>query len=268
MTEVNQVSPPVNLLKYCLKSGEPSCVFAVRSTHHAGIVSLAQAAGYQGLYIDFQHSAIGLAEAANIFQAGLHAGLTVLSRIPTMDTALIGRIIDSGGQGVMLADVRSPEQSRQFVNAALLHPLGERSLGMPTDPRFRGLSGPALMAAINESTLLIAMVESEQGINKIFEIASTPGIDAVQIGTSDLTAAMGIPGEFAHPRVRIAYEKVAAACRACNKPFIIGGVRKPDELKPLLALGAAKCYFTGSDTSFLLEGARIAKDRAALVVNA
>lgn len=255
-------APPANPVKQRLAHGEPSYLFAVRSVPHVGVVNLAQAAGYQGFYVDLQHSPMGLDAAANIFQAGTHAGLTVLARVPALDAALIGRIIDSGAQGVMLADVRDAAQARSFVAAALLPPMGERSFGMPIDPRFLALSGAARMAAINAATLLIAMVESEEGIAQIAGIAATPGIDAIQIGSADLTASMGIPGDYAHPRLRAAFEQVARACRDAGKPFIIGGIRKPDELAPYLAIGAARCYFTGSDTGFLLDGAQRARELA------
>jgi 2-keto-3-deoxy-L-rhamnonate aldolase RhmA len=71
------------------------------------------------------------------------------------------------------------------------------------------------------------------------------GIDAIQIGSNDLTTAMGIPGEYRHERVRTVYGKVIEACKAAGKPLIIGGIRKADELEPYVRMGAARCYFTG-----------------------
>ena len=256
---------PPNLLKTRLGSGEPCHVFAVRSVRHAGVIAIAEAAGYQGVYLDFQHSPIDLESAASIFQTGSYAGLTVLSRVPSGEPGLIGRLLDAGGHGIMLADVRNEAQALALVAAALLHPAGERSLGMPIDPRFQGQSGAGLMSSINAATLLIAMIETEEGAHNAHLIAAVPGIDAIQIGTADLTASLGIPGQFGHARVQRACATVALACRAARKPFIMGGIRKPTELKPYLSMGAAKCYFTGSDTGFLLKGARLAVEAAAEV---
>lgn len=259
------MSIQINLLKRKLIANESSYVFAVRSTHHAGIVALAQAAQYEGIYIDFQHSSIELSSAANIYQAALHAGITVLTRVPCLDPTMIGRIIDSGGQGIMLADIRNGIQANSFVKSALLSPQGDRSLGLPIDPRFHELKGQELMSEINNSTLLIGMIESEEGIENVGEIVSTKGLDAIQIGSQDLTASMGIPGEFNNERLKSAYKKVALACKSVSKPFIIGGIRKPEELRPYLMMGASKCYFTGSDTGFMLEGARLAREQASLI---
>lgn len=250
-----------NRLKEKLRTGEPCYVFAVRSIRDSSIVNIALAAQYDAVYIDFQHSPVALHEAANIFHAGSHGGLTVLARLPATDLTLVARALDAGAHGLMLADICNPEQARYCVEAALLHPMGKRSLGMPVDPRFTGLSGTPLMSDINQATLLIAMIESEQGVECAEAIAATPGIDAVQIGTADLSAAMGIPGEYGHPRIQSAYRQVALACKAVHKPLVIGGIRSPADLQPYLALGAARCHFTGSDTAFVLEAARLAKSR-------
>lgn len=252
----------VNRLKSRLAENQASYVFAVRSVWHPAIVGIAKASGYDGLYIDFQHSPMGLEAAAGIFQAAGYAGLTALARLPSLDLPLIGRAMDAGAHGLMLADVRNANQARDFVAAALLSPAGERSFGMPIDARFVAAQGTPSMSAINEATVLIAMVETEEGIERVGEIAATSGIDAVQIGSADLTASLGLPGEFGHPKVQAAYRRVAAACQANHKPFIIAGIRKTADLLPYVAMGAARCYFTGSDTGFLLEGARAGKVRA------
>ncbi|WP_342133387.1 HpcH/HpaI aldolase family protein [Hydrogenophaga sp. OTU3427] len=250
-----------NGLKEKLRTGEPSYVFAVRSIRDTGIVNIALAAQYDAVYIDFQHSPIALHEAANVFHAGAHGGLTVLARVPAADVSLVARCIDAGAHGLMLADLRDAEQARRCVEAALLHPIGNRSFGMPVDPRFMGMSGAVLMQAINQATLLVAMIESEQAVDGAEAIAAIDGIDAVQIGTADLSASMGVPGDYGHPRVQSAYRKVALACNAVKKPLIIGGIRNPAYLQPYIALGAVRCYFVGSDTGFLLDAARQAKSR-------
>lgn len=241
----------VNRLKRRLAANQASYVFAVRSVWHPGIVGVAQASGYDGIYIDFQHSPISMDAAAGIFQAAGFAGLTALARLPSLDLSLVGRAMDAGAHGLMLADVRNAAQARDFVAAALLAPEGERSFGMPIDTRFASANGIPSMSAINNATLLIAMLETVEGIERVKEIAATPGIDAVQIGSSDLTASLGLPGEFRHPKVQAAYRQVAAACQANHKPFIIAGIRKTEDLLPYVAMGAARCYFTGSDTGFL-----------------
>ena len=250
-----------NPLKHFLRTSQPCFVFAVRAVRNANVVAIAQAAGYQAIYVDFQHSPIDLEAASSIFQAAAQGGLTALARLPALDTGFIARVLDSGSHGLMLADVRTAEQAREFVRSALMTPAGERSAGFPVDPRFLGTTPTKLRHAINEATLLIAMIESPEGILRIEDIAAVPGIDAIQIGSADLTAALGIPGQFSHQLLLDAYRQVTSACWGNNKPFIVGGIRTASEMQPFLDMGAAPCFFTGSDTGFVIDAARMARER-------
>ncbi|HWA50487.1 MAG TPA: aldolase/citrate lyase family protein [Dongiaceae bacterium] len=247
-----------NLLKARLKAGEPSFVFSVRMARTVNIVSLAQGLGYHGIYIDLQHSSMSIDMAAQMFGAALHSEVTAFARPPSLEPGFISRLLDSGAQGILAPDIRSAADASALVKAALISPKGERSVGTGIpNPRFKGLSGGALGAAINDATLLIAMIETEEGVEAAAEIIGVDGIDAIQIGSNDLTTSMGIPGQYTHERVKVAYRKVIEACKAAGKPLIIGGIRKSDELKPYVQMGAARCYFTGADANFVVEGAKM-----------
>lgn len=247
-----------NLLKERLKSGEPTFVFSVRMARTVSIVSLAQAVGYHGIYVDLQHSSISIDTAAQIFSTALHSEVTAFARVPSLEPGMISRVLDSGAQGILAPDIRSAAEAKALVKAALIAPKGDRSVGggIP-NPRFMGLAGGALAKAINDATLLIAMIETEEGVAAAPDIIGVDGIDAIQIGSNDLTTSMGIPGQYKHERVKEAYRRVLKACKAAGKPLIIGGIRKSDELEPYVRMGAARCYFTGADSVFMMEGAKM-----------
>jgi len=240
-----------------LRSGEPCFVFSVRMARTVNIVSLAEAVGYHGFYVDLQHSSISPDMAAQICQTALHSNTTAFVRVPSLEPGLISRLLDAGAQGILAPDIRSAEQARTLVHTAMIAPLGDRSVGggIP-NPRMMGLTGGALASAINESTMLIAMIETEEGVAAAREIIEVDGIAAIQIGSNDLTTSMGIPGQFTHDRVQAAFRTVIDACRAAGKPLIIGGIRQRDQLELYVRMGAARCYFTGADSVFMLEGAK------------
>jgi 2-keto-3-deoxy-L-rhamnonate aldolase RhmA len=253
---------PANVLKARLQGGQFCFVFAVRMARSANIVTVAQQAGYHGIYIDLQHSTMSADDAAQICHAALHASVTAFVRVPTLEPGLIGRMVDAGAQGILAPGIRSAQEAQGLVRAALLPPLGDRSPGLIVMPRPKELAGAALLRAVNTATLLVAMVECEQGVANAAAIAAVEGIDAVQVGANDLTAAMGIPGEYRHRRVQDAFRSVIAACRDVGKPLIIGGIREPEEMAVYLRMGAARCYFTGSDLGFVQAGAGAAAMRA------
>ena len=103
--------------------------------------------------------------------------------------------------------------------------------------------------------LVIAMIETPTAIANAEAIAAVPGIDALLIGTNDLAAEMGIPGEFGHARIVGAYETVIAACRKHNKWPGMGGVDAEELMQKYIGMGM-RLVLTGSDGGFLMAGRR------------
>jgi 2-keto-3-deoxy-L-rhamnonate aldolase RhmA len=110
--------------------------------------------------------------------------------------------------------------------------------------------------AMNEATVVKILIESPLGIENIEAIAALPGVDLVGIGTNDLSAELGVPGQHAHPRVRQAHDAALGACRRANKPLAIGGIPELAYNAELIRCGAVPFLFTGIDTDILLGAAR------------
>ena len=108
---------------------------------------------------------------------------------------------------------------------------------------------------VNAQTLVIVMVETPQAIANVEAIAAVPGIDSVLIGTNDLCAEMGIPGQFGHADVEAAYVKVIAACKQHGVHPGMGGVYDPKLMEKYIALGM-RFILSGSDLSFIMAGGR------------
>jgi 2-keto-3-deoxy-L-rhamnonate aldolase RhmA len=121
---------------------------------------------------------------------------------------------------------------------------------------FAQVPAAKLQRTLDGSTLVICMLETPEGIAAAEEIAAVEGVDALQIGSNDLTTAMGIPGQFTHERLRDAFRTTIAACRKAGKPMIPGGIRDAATIVDYIKMGAARCYFTGNDGAFLLDGAK------------
>ena len=221
-----------NNLKNRLRAGETSYVFSVRMARTMNIVAMAEAVGYHGFYVDLQHSSISIDTAAQIFQTALHTSVTAFVRVPSLEPGLISRLLDAGAQGILAPDVRSADQAQALVRAALIAPRGDRSVGASIpNPKFKGLFGAALASAMNDATLLIAMIETEDAAERADEIIAVDGIDAILIGSNDLTNSMGIPGQFTDERVQAVYGKVIAASRKAGKPQLIGGMRNAEHFQ-------------------------------------
>ena len=125
---------------------------------------------------------------------------------------------------------------------------------------FKRIPIAEMIEAANAALLVIALMETPTAIANAEAIAAVPGIDALLIGTNDLAAEMGIPGEYGHERVGGAYQTVIAACRKHNKWPGMGGVDVEGLMQKYIGMGM-QLVLTGSDGSFMMAGA---SQRAAL----
>jgi 2-dehydro-3-deoxyglucarate aldolase/4-hydroxy-2-oxoheptanedioate aldolase len=120
--------------------------------------------------------------------------------------------------GLMVPMIESAEQARLFVQSARYPPEGRRgcAFGVAHDGYRMGDLAETMRSA-NDEVLLIAQVETAAGLAHVDEIAAVPGIDVLWIGLFDLTTSMGLPGQFDHPDVRAAIDRILASAARHNR---------------------------------------------------
>ena len=85
-------------------------------------------------------------------------------------------------------------------------------------PAFLHEGVTATIEKANAETLVLVQIESAAGLDAVDEIAAVDGVDVLWIGHFDLTASLGIAGDFAHPRYHEAIDRVLAAGVRARKP--------------------------------------------------
>jgi 2-keto-3-deoxy-L-rhamnonate aldolase RhmA len=104
-------------------------------------------------------------------------------------------------------------------------------------------------------TFLVGIIETKEAIEQIDTIAAVPGLDALQVGTSDLSVSLGVPGELDHPRVQGAVRHTIEACSRHGKVAAVGGAYQPDWLRLYASMGV-KMLLVGNDLSLLVGALR------------
>jgi 2-keto-3-deoxy-L-rhamnonate aldolase RhmA len=154
---------------------------------------------------------------------------------------------------VIAPHIRSAAEAREVVASAKYPPLGERSAGGPLPHlRYRSFPAAEANAAMNEATMVVVQFETADAIERADEIAAVEGVDLVLIGTNDLLADMGIPGQYEHQSVRQAYARTLAACRKHGKHVGVGGLATRPQLAAEFVRMGARYVSTGTDLAFLL----------------
>ncbi|OWT59229.1 HpcH/HpaI aldolase family protein [Candidimonas nitroreducens] len=226
----------------------------VRLTRGIEIARIAKTAGFDTLYIDMEHNSFSMDTTGQICMAALALDIAPFVRVPANTPEWISRVLDAGALGVIAPHVGSAEEARAVVAAAKFAPLGERSAagGLP-QLEYRAFPASESYPVMNRATMVIVQFETVAALERAEEILAVDGVDMVMIGTNDLTADMGIAGQYDHPRVREAYQRSIDICRRLGKHCGVGGLSsRPDLVAEFVKMGA-RYVSTGTDAAFLLQ---------------
>lgn len=217
-----------------------------------GMVELLADAGFDYIAIDTQHSEIDLGTAARLMYA-VPASLPVLVRTGSCDTAAIGKMLDSGADGVIVPMINTADQAAQAVAACRYSPRGVRSFGpirrhIGRDPE-----------SLERRAACFAMIETAQAVENIEAIVATPGLAGVYVGPGDLAITMGLkPAAWpTNEALRSACTTVAAACRRSRVIAGIHGLSVDHALEAtrdgfeMVTLSSDKAYVTSGLNTYL-----------------
>ncbi len=240
-----------NNVKDKLARGEVAASMTVRLVRGVEIARIARTAGFDSLYVDMEHSSFSLETTGQICMAALEAGITPFVRVPGVGE--VQHVLDADALGIIAPHVQSAAAAKEYVRAAKYPPLGERSNAGPLPHlQYRAFPAAEANAAIDAATVVIVQFESDAALANADAIVAVDGVDMVLIGTNDLLADWGLPGQYDHPRVREAYAKTIEACRRHGKHTAVGGfATRPDLAAEYVRMGA-RYVSTGTDLGFLL----------------
>jgi 2-dehydro-3-deoxyglucarate aldolase/4-hydroxy-2-oxoheptanedioate aldolase len=250
-----------------LRAGETVLGLFAIDFYSTGLARTATTAGAEFVVFDQEHTGWGLDEIRPLLAAARASATVPLVRTRTLDAHAIGTVLALGAMGVMVPLIRDGREARAVAAAAKYPPEGERGFGVLYVDEHEG-DVAAYMRWANDELMVIAMVETLSALEDLEAIAATDGIDVLWIGHFDLTASMGIPGQFDHPRYRSALASVVDACERHGKAAGIS-TDDPDHAAELARHGF-RFIAVGHDIVLLRDALsdRLAAVRAALPTHA
>ncbi|RKT86914.1 4-hydroxy-2-oxoheptanedioate aldolase [Saccharopolyspora antimicrobica] len=180
--------------------------------------------GYDYVVVDAQHGMLGSTGIRNAMLA-IDAGATsaAVVRVEQNDPFAIGRVLDAGATGIIVPLVDTAEDATAAVRATRYPPEGRRSYG-PMRSELRVGPDPA---EANESALVLAMIETPEGLANVTEICATPGLDGIYVGPADLRLAVG-GATASDPAVDDAFEAaLTKIAEAAANAGIAAGIHTP-----------------------------------------
>jgi 2-dehydro-3-deoxyglucarate aldolase/4-hydroxy-2-oxoheptanedioate aldolase len=226
-----------NPVKRALAAGHTVIGTMVFEFSTTGIARLAAGAGAQFVVFDMEHTGWSMETIRMLMATSAMADTVPIVRVPAAQYHFLARVLDLGAMGVMVPMVSSADQARLIVESSKYPPHGRRGSAFTiAHDDYRDGPITTKMQSGNEEGLVIAQIETVEGLEHVEEIAAVHGIDMLWIGQFDLTAALGIPGQFEHPRHESAVERILVACRQYGKaPAILA--TDMDQARTYLAQG-------------------------------
>jgi 4-hydroxy-2-oxoheptanedioate aldolase len=248
---------PTGRLRETWARGE-TAVNAWLTLESAGSAAAVAAAGFDSVTLDLQHGTAEPHDAARIFAAIEAAGAAPLARVRWNDPAELMRMLDVGARGIVCPMIGSRAEAEAFVSGCRYPPEGVRSYG-PVHGAFG--AGREHVTRANEVVVTFAMIETAEGFGNLDEIASTPGLDGLYVGPSDLSLGLGLDtfADLGDPRL---LEALDAVVDAAKRHEIVAGVHAPSpERSAEMAERGFRFVTPAVDATLIADGATSSIER-------
>ena len=184
------------MLKHKLLSGEKT-IGSWLTMPSLAISELMAKVGFDWLTIDLEHSSLSIEQAGEMIRIIDLAGVSPLVRLTSNDGNQIKRVMDSGAHGIIVPMVKTKGDAEQAVSSVYYPPKGIRGVGLARAQHY-GIGFHEYRDWLEENAIIIVQIEHIDAVNNLKDILSVDGVDGYIIGPYDLSASLGVSGEFDH----------------------------------------------------------------------
>ena len=151
------------------------------------------------------------------------------------------------------------EDAAAAVRICKYPPVGKRSMTALL-PQF-GYSptpGPEMVGESNDSaSTVLLMIETQESLDNIDEIAAVPGVDVLLVGSNDLAVELGVQGQWDGHIFQDALTKVSRAASKHGTVFGLAGLyNRKDILEHVVNSLGARYLLGNLDAGLLVNAAR------------
>ena len=191
--------------------------------------------GWDSLTIDLQHGVVDYQAMVTMLQAISTTDTVPVVRVPWLEPGILMKTLDAGAYGVICPMVNTRADAEKLVAYTHYAPRGTRSFGPVRALLYGGADYPA---KANDTIVTFAMIETAQALDNLDDILATPGLDAIYIGPSDLSLALGCNPTFddLDPKAADAVEHILARAKAHG---LVAGIHNgtPEAAARRIAMG-------------------------------
>ena len=246
---------PGRQLKARLKAGDVQIGGILDEYARPLLVKLYQQAGFDFVYVEYEHVMHSPPALADTVIAARDVGLPVIAKTPQLERQEVSKLLEIGVVGIQLPRTESREQVETLLSYLKFPPQGTRAvaLGYGNSDYIQPTDWAAWMAEQDAETMVVVHLETKLGYEKAEEIVTTPGVDMVYVGPGDSSIEFGQPGNFDHPDVAGPMEEVLEICKQHKVAF--GTTPSGADAAAEWVRKGATFFETEAERTFILRGA-------------
>ncbi|HVJ67771.1 MAG TPA: aldolase/citrate lyase family protein [Caulifigura sp.] len=216
--------------------------------------------GFDAIWMDLEHHGYSVETAGHLMRAARIGGTDIVARPGKGEFMRLSRLLEMGASGIMYPRCDSAAEAAEVVRWARFAPIGQRGFdGAGADARFSLTPMTSYLEQANRETFVLIQVEHPTAVEQAEEILSVPGVDMIMLGPADFTVLTGIPGQFTHPTVLAAFERIAKAAKKTGKHWAAtcGSLEQAAKLTEM----GCSLIFHGCDLIFVRQGLERIKEQ-------
>src|SRR5579863_9125520 len=203
----------INNVKKALAEGKVQLGCGFGQLRSQDVARILADAGFQWAFIDTEHGGFDLETVQDICRISVLVGLSPILRVAELQYSLVTRALDVGAQGIIFPRVESPELLAKAISWIKFPPLGVRGFGLTgLQVDHEKVTIPQIIEHLNAQTMVVLQIETRRALEARNELLAVPGVDVVMVGPADLSVSLGVAGEFQHPTMIEAMEKIRDSC--------------------------------------------------------
>ena len=184
----------IDQIRNSLKSSEPSIGtwMQIPSAEIAEILSASSS--YEWIVVDMEHGSFSREQLPSIIRAiSLNSALPFV-RLQSNRPSAVKDIVDCGFSGYIVPMIEESTQLEEIYNAIMFPPNGRRGVGFSRSNQY-GINFKKEVVS-QQRPFLVAMIETKKALLNLGQILNYEFLDAVIVGPYDLSASLGICGNF------------------------------------------------------------------------
>ena len=221
------------------------------------VTELLAQSGFDVLWLDMEHTAIGPEAVLSNLMAARSGGAVAWVRVAWNDPVLVKPIMDMGADGIIFPFIRTVEEAKLAAASCTYPPHGIRGYGPYRAVDYGKITLDEYVGGVARECRRIIQIEHIDAVRNLREIATVEGIDGFIVGPCDLSASIGKLGQLRCEEMMELYREIGQVCRESGKMAgIYAGDFNKEYIQQFLDMGF-NMIFNSSDYTLLYQGAKI-----------